>query len=122
MNHRPYIVAGVGDILASPAAIWLLHEATRESALERLWDVFRIGKQGAAYQALHERRIRCGKKPEDVQAEWDACQNAVWTEIAFTRDLRFVRPECTVCDRVVERECDWATMLYQNPQAAPNEM
>jgi hypothetical protein len=113
MNHRPYIVAGVGDILASPAAIWLHGESTRESALARLQDVFRIGKQGAAYQELYERRTERGQDSEDIQVEWDACQNAVYAEVFVTSNPRWRRPEWDICDRAVERECDWATILYE---------
>ncbi len=108
MNDRPYVVAAVGDIMASPAAIWLRNNRTRRSALARLYDVFRIGDQGSAYQELLERRMQSGQRPEGVQAEWNACQRAVLWEMKFASVPSFAPQEVPfewrVCDSGVQRE------------------
>jgi len=115
MNRRPYVVAGVGDILASPAAIWLMNVSTRESALARLYDVFRIGTQGAAYQQLLDCRVKCGQDSVSVRAEWDACQRAVLWEMEYTRNPdqapEAVLSEWRTCDGAIQRELDWAIVL-----------
>ena len=83
MKEKPYTVASVGSIMASPAAIWLTDPHVRESALARLYDVFRIGTQGQIYKDLLESGVEAGRTPEKIRAEWDVCEGTVLREIEF---------------------------------------
>lgn len=105
MNDNPYIVATVGDIMASPAAIWLTYPHVRESAVDRLYDVFRIGTQGQIFKDLLEYRRKAGWTQEQLYAEWDACEGAVLRELEYGREPwrapEEVKAEWNLCEKAV---------------------
>ena len=69
MNDNPYIVASVGRIIGSPAAVYLLDDPKR-SALDRLADVFRIGRAAHAYADFVTMLGGAGMA-EDAPEMWD---------------------------------------------------
>jgi len=85
MNDRPYLVARIGDILGSPAAVWLNFPKERESALARLRDVFRIGNRGRAFQDFVELGRKQGRGEAAILKEWKASEQAVAWEIGGKR-------------------------------------
>jgi hypothetical protein len=115
MSRKPYVIAGVGSIMGSPAAIWLTVPNSRESALARLYDVFRIGVQGAAYQELLDWRTRSGQTAQSVQDEWEACEHSVLWEMRYAKVPDEAPEEVLatwrVCDREAEREGNRAVRL-----------
>lgn len=123
MNELPYVIAAVGDILASPAAILLMGAAARESALARLYDVFRVGPDGCAYDELLQKRRKGGQTVEDVQTEWSACESAVQREIEYARRPSVapqgVRANWRACDEGIERELKSAAVLARDMGLAP---
>lgn len=123
MNELPYVIAAVGDIFASPAAILLMNAATRESALARLYDVFRVGPAGCAYRELLQIRRSSGQTAGDVQIEWDACQSAVLWEIKYTRLAAIaphdIKSKWQACDEGIERELERAMRLARDMEIAP---
>lgn len=118
MNELPYVIAAVGDILASPAAILLMNAAARESALARLYDVFRVGTAGCACRELLQIRRSSGQTAEDVQIEWDACQSAVLWEIKYARLAALaphdIQSKWQACDEGIERELESAMQLARD--------
>ena len=48
----------------------------RESALERLKDVFCIGAQGQAYRDFEEAGRKLGKSEAEIVEEWKGCERA----------------------------------------------
>lgn len=62
MNDRPYLVAKVGIVFGSPAAVFMTYPRHRESALARLADVFRIGGPEPGVSRLSEGGAQAGKK------------------------------------------------------------
>ena len=70
MNDRPHLVAAVGGIYGSPAPVFLTWGHERESALDRLRDVFRIGVRGQAFRDFREGVRRQGKSGAKVVGEW----------------------------------------------------
>jgi hypothetical protein len=77
MNDRPYLVAAVGGIYGSPAPVFLTWGYERESALERLRDVFRIGVQGQAFRDFVEAGRKQGIRDVEIVRAWQACERAV---------------------------------------------
>jgi hypothetical protein len=118
MDEKPYVVAEVGDVLASPAPIFLLPRSARDSALVRLYDVFCIGRAGSAYRELLQMRQSRGQTAEDVQAEWNACQSAVLWEIDHARRPSVapqgVKSKWQACDEGIERELKSAAVLARD--------
>ncbi len=108
MNDNPYMVASVGSIMASPAAIWLTDPHVRAQHLARLYDVFRIGTQGQIYKDLLDCGIEAGRNPEKIRADWDACEGTVLREIEYGKTPRLapeeVRAEWNACEKAVLRE------------------
>ena len=82
MNERPYLVAGIGNILASPAPVWLTLPKEKESALARLGDVFRIGVRGRAFRDFVELGRKRGRGEAAILGEWKASEQAVAWETA----------------------------------------
>jgi len=70
MNDLPYLVARVGEIMGSPAPVYMTLGYERESALARLHDVFKIGKQGQAFQDFVEAGRKQGKREGEIVEEW----------------------------------------------------
>lgn len=118
MNELPYVIAAVGDIFASPAAILLMNAVARESALARLYDVFRVGPAGCAYRELLQIRRSSGQTAGDVQIEWDACQSAVLWEIKYARLAALaphdIKSKWQACDQGIERELKSAMRLARD--------
>jgi hypothetical protein len=118
MNELPYVIAAVGDILASPAAVLLMNAAARESALARLYGVFRVGTAGCAYRELLQIRRSGGQTAEDVQIEWDACQNVVLWELKYARLAALapqgIKSKWQACDEGIERELEIAVRRARN--------
>jgi len=77
MNTRPYIVARLGSIFGSPAPVFMTWGHERESALERLWDVFRIGVRGQVFRDFVEEGRKLGKKEAEIVREWKECEQSV---------------------------------------------
>jgi hypothetical protein len=77
MDEKPYLVARIGDILGSPVAIWLNFPKEKESALERLKDVFRLGNRGQAFRDFVESARKQGAVEADIRAQWMALEAAV---------------------------------------------
>ena len=115
MNDKPYLIAAVGSIMASPAAIWLTYPHARESALARLCDVFRIGTQGQIYKDLLDGGAEAGRTPEKVRVEWRACEAAVLREIEYETTPGLapeeVKAEWDACQKEIERETKRAEVL-----------
>lgn len=77
MNDRPYLVAGIGDIMGSPSPIWLTLPKEKESALARLADVFRIGVRGRAFQGFVDVGRKQGQGEAEILKQWSALEAAV---------------------------------------------
>ncbi len=77
MNERPYLVARIGDIMGSPAPLWLTLPNEERSALARLKDVFRIGIQGRAFRDFVEMGRKQGQGEAAILAQWRALEAAV---------------------------------------------
>jgi hypothetical protein len=76
MNTLPYLVARAGRIFGSPAPVFLTWGHERESALERLRDVFRIGVQGQAFRDFVEAGRKQGMTEAEIVEEWKGCEQA----------------------------------------------
>jgi hypothetical protein len=76
MNDRPYLVAAVGGIYGSPAPVFLTWGHERESALERLKDVFRIGVCGRAFRGFVEAGRKQGMTEAEIVRNWNECEQA----------------------------------------------
>jgi len=115
MNDRPYMVAFVGGIMASPAPIWLTDPYVRESALARLYDVFRVGKQGQVFKDLLECGLKARRTPEKIHTEWDACERSVLREIEYGKTPwlapEAVLAEWSICEKAVMRATKMALAL-----------
>jgi hypothetical protein len=77
MNDRTYLVAEVGGIYGSPAPVFLTWGHGRESALERLVDVFRIGVRGQAFRDFLEAGRKQGKSEPEIVRKWKECRRTV---------------------------------------------
>ena len=115
MNGKPYLIACVGKIMASPAAIWVTYPHARESALARLYDVFRIGTQGQVYKDLAEGAAKSRRSPETLLCEWQDCKRAVLWEVDYSRHPdrapEEVRAEWEKCAKEVAKESERAENL-----------
>ncbi len=78
MLDLPYVVASVNGIFGSPAPLFLTWPSEKESAIERLRDVFRVGLRGRAFRDFLEVGRECGKGEDEIVAEWKACERAAW--------------------------------------------
>ena len=79
MNSLPYLVATAGTVFGPPAAELLTRPHERESALERLRDVFRIGVCGWAFRDFVEAGRKQGKSEAEIMEEWKGCERvAMW--------------------------------------------
>jgi hypothetical protein len=76
MNDLPYLVAGVNHIMGSPAPIFMTWPNEKESALERLRDVFRIGVQGCVFKDFAQIGLKVGRSQEEILTEWQASERA----------------------------------------------
>jgi hypothetical protein len=77
MNDRPYLVGRVGSILGSPAPELLTHPHERNSALDRLRNVFRIGVRGQTFRDFVEAGRKLGMSEADIVGEWRRCERQV---------------------------------------------
>jgi hypothetical protein len=77
MAEKPYLVARMGDIMGSPAPIWLTFSKERESALARLGDVFKIGVRGQAFRDFVESGHTKGRIEDESLKQWRAWEQAV---------------------------------------------
>jgi hypothetical protein len=77
MNTLPYVVARIGTIYGTPAAELLTYPRHRESALERLRDVFRIGVKGQVFRDFVEAGRKQGKSEAEIVREWKECERTV---------------------------------------------
>jgi hypothetical protein len=77
MNERPYLVARIGDILASPAAVWLNFPKEKESALARLANVFHIGVRGQAFRDFMEMSRKQSQGEAEILAQWRTWEQSV---------------------------------------------
>src|SRR5262249_31287884 len=77
MNSLPYLVATVGTVFGPPAAALLTGPHERDSALERLRDVFRVGVRGQVFRDFVKASRRLGKGDAEIMADWRACEQAV---------------------------------------------
>jgi len=77
MNDRPYLVARASGIYGSPAPVYMTWGHVRESALERLRDVFRIGVRGRAFRDFLGAGREQGKREAEIVEEWKGCARAV---------------------------------------------
>lgn len=77
MAEKPYLVARIGDIMGSPAPIWLTIPNEERSALARLKDVFRIGIQGRAFRDFVEMGRKQGQGEADILVQWRALEAAL---------------------------------------------
>jgi hypothetical protein len=76
MRTLPYLVAQIGGVFGSPAPVLLTWAQERESALDRLRDVFRIGVRGQAFRDFREGGRRQGKSGAKVVSEWRECEQS----------------------------------------------
>ena len=76
-GRRQVSLAGAGRIYGSPAPVFLTWGHERESALERLNDVFRIGAQGQAFRDFLEAGRKQGKSEAEIVEKWEGCERAV---------------------------------------------
>jgi hypothetical protein len=85
MRTLPYLVAQIGGIYGSPAPVFLTWGHERESALERLGDVFRIGVRGQAFRDFLEAGRKLGMSEVEVVGAWQACEwvmnNGDWVSV-----------------------------------------
>lgn len=80
MLDLPYVVASVSGIFGSPAPLFLTWPHEKESAIERLRDVFRVGVRGQVFRDFVEVGREGGKCGDEIVADWMACEMAVvWT-------------------------------------------
>lgn len=77
MNDVPYVVAKVGPILGSPAALYLTHPHEIESAFARLRDIFRIGATGQICRDFAEYGRKIGKTGGEIVREWQEFERGV---------------------------------------------
>jgi len=76
MNTLPYVLGRVGTIFGPPAAELLTYPRHRESALERLKDVFRIGVKGQAFRDFVEAGRKQGMTEAESVRKWKECERA----------------------------------------------
>jgi hypothetical protein len=76
MNDRPYLIGRIGTVLGSPAPVFLTWGHERESALERLRDVFRIGVRGQWFKDFVEEGRKQGMSEAEIVKEWRECGRA----------------------------------------------
>jgi len=77
MNQRPYLVARIGDIMGSPAPVWLTLPKEKESALARLRNVFHIGVRGQVFRDFVESGRKKGQGAAVILKQWRAWEEAV---------------------------------------------
>ena len=66
MNDRPYLVTRIGDIIGSPAPVWLTLPKEEQSTLARLRNVFHIGVQGQAFRDFVEMSRKQGQSEAEI--------------------------------------------------------
>ena len=76
-GRRQVSLAGAGRIYGSPAPVFLTWGHERESVLERLNDVFRIGVRGQAFRDFVEAGRKQGMTEAETVRAWQACERAV---------------------------------------------
>jgi hypothetical protein len=77
MNDLPYLVASLNHIMGSPAPIFMTWPNEKESALERLRDVFRVGVQGCVFKDFAQIGLKVGRSQHQILTEWQASEMAV---------------------------------------------
>ena len=76
-GRRQVPLAGAGRIYGSPAPVFVTWGHERESALERLNDVFRIGVRGQAFRDFLESGRKQGISDVEIVRQWKECERAV---------------------------------------------
>jgi hypothetical protein len=77
MNTLPYLVARVNIIFGSPAPKLMTQPHEQESALARLWDVFRVGVRGQVFRDFVEAGRRWGMTEAEIVEAWQVCEQAL---------------------------------------------